>query len=159
MDTGLTITVSGKAFPVKLETHPKDWVKAKFTLHLGEGNDVDAASFAELEAKVKDLRLVRFELPFTMPNGRGGMVTGFHASNGNMLIRWDSGKTSQEYGSGLADAMPRLSEDDLAELKQLVQARSDAYSALAEWVKAHRFPEGIGEAADEARRLAGGVDA
>jgi len=159
MDTGLTISVSGKDFPVHLETDQKAWVKAKFTLHLGEGNDVGADTFAELEAKVKDLRIVRFELPFTDRTGKDGTVTGFHATNGNMLIRWANGKTIQEYGgSGLNDAMPRLDEADKAALKQLIWNVREAQKVWNDFVEARKF-ESVRDAANEARRLAGGVSA
>ena len=159
IDTGLTITVSGKAYPVMLEAHPKDFVKATFSLHLGEENDVEAPSFAELAAKVKDLRLVRFELPFTNRIGQDGMVTGFHASNGNMLVRWGSGKTEQVYArSSLNDAMPQLSDEEKDELRKLIDDVRSAQSAWNEFVRARQF-ESVHDAADEARRLAGGVSA
>jgi len=159
MDTGLTITVSGKAFPVHLETHPKEWDKATFTLHLGEENDVSADSFRQLEQKVADLRLVRFELPFTNRIGQDGMVTGFHATNGNMLIRWASGKTEQTYSSSnINDAMPRLSDEDKAELRKLIADVRDAQKAWNDFVSARQF-ESVRDAADEARRLAGGLSA
>jgi len=159
MDTGLTIEVSGKKYPVELVTDQKAWDKARFRLHLGEGNDVEADSFRELADKVEDLRLVRFELPFTNRYGADGMVTGFHATNGHMLIRWASGKTEQVYGSSsLNDAMPQLGDEDKTELKRLIRAREDAQKAWDEFVEARKF-ESVREAADEARRLAGGVSA
>lgn len=158
MDTGLTITVSGKAYPVTLSTDQHAWVKARFSLHLGDDNDVTADSFAELETKVKDLRLIRFELPFTTYNGRDGKITGYHATNNAFLVKWDDGGHSQERQSYLASAMPKLSEAERIELNELSADVRKAQKAVDDFIAARKFKD-ITAAADEARRLAGGISA
>lgn len=131
-NTELKIEANGQVFPVSL-----DETDGQFSVNMGvlDGSSVivRASSFAELQRKASKIK-TRFALDFTQLSSdrvRNGTVTGIHASNGNLLIRWADGSTEQVPGwQGSGVVMPRLSDEEAAELARLVQARRDANHAV-----------------------------
>ena len=149
LDTGKTVSVLGKTYPVLLTDG------SKFRVDLGDGQDLEAATYSELVTMARDFKDVRFDLPFTTDTGRNGSVTGFHAGNGNLLIRWGDGTTEQRYG--VQDAMPQLSGTDLEIFARLLKAKHAAYLAVQQFVQTHKFPDGTKEAALKARAEKAGL--
>ena len=149
IDTGKTVKVLGKEYPVMLDNN------AGFVVQLGEGNELRDATFSELWLKAGQYKDARFSLPFTTADNKNGTVTGFHASNGNLLIRWDNGRTEQTYG--FTDAMPRLSDADAAEFTRLFEAHRAAWRKVRQFVETHKFPDGIKAAAEIERQKAAGL--
>ena len=147
MKTELRITHGGKTYEVELNDE-----NGSFRVWTGETH-ISAPSYADLERKIRKLK-TRFELPFTAVTADGvmdGTVTGFHAINGNMLVKWADGSHEQMPGYSYdASSMPRLSDEDTAKAKQLVQARNEAVQALDTFIKARRF-ESLKKAALEAQ--------
>jgi hypothetical protein len=153
LDTGKTVTVLGKKYPVMLDNDGNEhaYRGMYFVVDLGDGQELRDREFAKLDTRAREFKDVRFDLPFTTDTGKDGSVTGFHAGNGRMLVRWSDGKTSQESPYGLNRAMPRLSGEDRANFEKLWQDRLAAYEAVERFVDEHKFPEGTEAAAIEAR--------
>lgn len=147
VDTGKTVKVLGKEYPVQLR-ETTGLHALMFHVDLGDGQELEDASFLGLWEKARDFKDVRFDLPFTNRYGVNGSITGFHAGNDSLLIRWESGATGQE--RRLDDAMPRLSEAEYAELRRLVQASNDAKAAWDAFVSERKFGNSR-EAANAAR--------
>ena len=149
IDTGKTVSVLGKSYPVMLDNSGSDYRGMMFRVDLGNGQTFEDPTSGGVYAKARDFKDVRFDLPFTTPEGREGSITGFHAGTGNLLVRWSDGKREQCYG--VDDAMPQLSDEDRAALDKLLEARNAAYAAHRQFVQTHKFPDGIKEAAKAAR--------
>jgi hypothetical protein len=154
IDTGKKVSVLGKEYPVQL-TDGNDYTGMKFHVDLGDGNELEAASFHELASLAANFKDVRFDLPFTSQDGYDGSVTGFHAGNGRLLVRWANGKTEQRYG--IDGAMPQLQGEDRETFHRLLKTRNDAQQAVKEFVQAHEFPDGVKRAAIGARIKKGGL--
>lgn len=69
-----------------------------------------------------------------------GVATGIHASSGNVLIRWQDGKTEQ--ASGYSGYMQPLSQDESSEYIRLHQAKAAANKALSQFEEAHELRSG-----------------
>jgi hypothetical protein len=150
MDTGMKIMVAGTEYPVTLGVSDH-----KFTVDLGGLGRLQAASFAELEKQARKVK-VPFELPFifvTQDGIRLGTVTGIHAGNGNVLIRWEDGTTEQQPRWSGGKYMPRQPAGDEARLRELMEARNAAQHALEEFTEP-RFWQSLGIAATAARDAA-----
>lgn len=151
IDTGTTIKVLGKPYPVYLRDEvPGRYEGMIFRMDLGNGQELDADSWKGLEAKARSFKDVRFDLPFTTRHGHEGSVTGFHAGNGSLLVRWASGATDQRRKYQMEGSMPRLSPEDQAELKRLRDASTEAQKAWNEFVNERAWDD-IEEAATQAR--------
>jgi hypothetical protein len=57
---------------------------------------------------------------------RNGLVTGIHGANGNLLVKWDDGKSEQARSFGSVSYVRRLSA---AEARELVSAANAAFLA------------------------------
>lgn len=150
MKTGLTVTANGEDFPVGISDD------GMFRADLPGSVQLKAPSLDELQKKARKVK-TKFELAFTQVDSHGarhGTVTGFHASTGNLLIRWDNGDTEQipPWGGGGA-MMPRLSDAETAEISDLVAARNKAVHDLDMFTRSRKFAS-LKKAAEAARAAA-----
>jgi hypothetical protein len=158
MQTELTVSVAGENYPVSISGD------GEFVVNLGvehgSSQIVRAASYNELVKKARKIK-VPFELEFTevRDNGaRNGTVTGIHASNRNLLVRWqDNGKTEQIPGYQGGTAMPRLPAEEYQELENLIRRRNRARDELAAFIKPRAY-KSLSEAARNAQSTAAGGD-
>ena len=135
METELIIEHAGRKLPVMLDPEG--------TFHvLVDGDRISAGSYEELQKTVRKIK-VKFELPFTQVSTTGvrnGTITGIHAVNGNLLVRWSNGETEQVYSySSHGEMMPQLSSGELAQVTHLVAERArivrelDAFTRSRKW--------------------------
>jgi hypothetical protein len=153
-DTGRTIEVQGRPYPVRLDA------ACQFRADLDGCGELIAASWADLEEKARAYQGQRFELRITaIAHGeiRNGTITGFHARTKQMLLRWEGTQGSQHLPGELSGAMPRLGPEDAAELAALLEARQDTQRALDGFITARRFPS-VKQAAEDAQRQAAGIE-
>jgi len=135
MRTALTISVAGKDLPVDISDETGKFYVTIETPGAGHGSiRLDATSFAELERKARKIK-TKFEFPFTRLQADGrvqhGKVTGFHATSGNILVKWDSGDTEQLASwSSHGDVTRRLTDAEAAEVERLTKARNKAQADL-----------------------------
>lgn len=156
MKTDLKVVAAGKEYPVEISDDDGTF-RANLGLVDGSSNIITAPSY---EGLVKKAKLVKtsFELPFTNITDDGvlhGTITGIHAGNGNLLVKWDGGKAEQvpsysSYGRGYVS---RLNTDETDEARRLVQARNQAVRALDAFIDARRIPS-LKKAAMEAQAKA-----
>jgi hypothetical protein len=153
MQTELSIRHEGRDYEVLVSG------EGEFVVNLGvqDGSSVilKADSFAALQKKVKKIK-TPFELEFTelVPSGpRNGTVTGIHAANGNLLVRWVNGTTEQVPGYHASQYMPRLSEEDYETLRYLTEERNRVARELENFVKPRAF-RSLKQAATEAQARA-----
>jgi hypothetical protein len=164
METDLHVEVNGQEYPVTING------EGEFTVNLGmlEGSSqiIKASSYAELRKKARKVK-VPFELEFTevtQDTTRNGTVTGIHAANGNLLIRWEPemiagqlkpGKTEQLPSYQGGKYLPRLSEQDTEALRYLIRERNRAARELANFANPRAFAS-LSKAAREAQAAAAG---
>lgn len=159
--TGLELHVKAisKSYPVWLDVSGSGhdpYRSGKFVIRLGEGNELRADSYSDLWHKAASYKAERFQVPFSQarPNGvNEGIVTGFHASNGSMLIAWGARGHGQMRSYEAEGAMPRLTAEETAELGHLISVRNQAAAAVEAFIAAHPFPEGKLEDAARAAQL------
>lgn len=153
IQTELTVQAAGQEYPVMLDA------VGYFHADLGEANHIEAPTLSELRSAAAGYKAQRFELPFTVVrNGQAmrGVATGFHAMNGSLLVRWESGKHTQERAYELRDAMPALDEFDWARLAVMLAERRHAIEAVEKFLASHKIGD-IKEAALAAQRAAAGL--
>jgi hypothetical protein len=94
---------------------------------------------AKVEVKFHRLKADRYDRESTKVIS--GVITGVHASNNNLLVKLEGGKTEQEsrYGHGNDEAFLRLKESEIAELESLQKAKLVAEYAVNTFLKAHAF--------------------
>jgi hypothetical protein len=109
---------------------------------------------------------IKVEVPFEQMFGGGevvkrGVVTGIHAGNNSLLIRWEDGRTEQS-GSGMYDVLRPLSDEERAAWQQLARVRREAAAALGAFEHERHINLRIGvrdaieKATDEAMAAEGG---
>jgi hypothetical protein len=156
MQTDLKVSVAGEDYPVSINDEGE--FIANLGVQDGSSQIVRAASYAELVKKARKIK-VPFELDFTEVTDHGprnGTVTGIHASNRNLLVRWqDNGKTTQIPGYQGGTAMPRLSAPDYQELDRLVSERNRTRDELTRFIKPRAY-KSLSEAARNAQSEAAG---
>jgi hypothetical protein len=86
---------------------------------------------------------------------RHGVCTGIHSANRNLLIRWESGQTSQEYGYGGKEWLRPLAEAEADVLLRLVNQRNEAVHRLAEFYDQRRLDVGAETKAAVAKSIEG----
>jgi hypothetical protein len=128
-----------------------------FYVDLGE-QTLEAETLSDLAGKARNFKDERFSLPFVTRDGRKGTVTGFHAANGNLLIRWATGKSYQARTYEFTKPMPELSDEDYQTLMKLLEAEREAQKALESFLDEHAFANGLKGAAEEARRKVAGIE-
>lgn len=144
METELTVKAGGREFPVQIDG------QGKFVANLGMEGIVTAATYDDLVKKARKTK-TPFELPFTTVEGKHGTVTGIHATNQNLLVRWEDGKTEQlAYYAG-RDYLARLDDDATEMVKQLNQERTRAVDALEKFKAAHKLEGGLRNAVEKAQ--------
>jgi hypothetical protein len=165
MQTDLQVEVNGQKYPVTINE------EGEFIANLGvlEGSSqiIRAKSYAELKKLTRKAK-VSFELEFTevTPNTtRNGTITGIHASNGNILVRWEPetiagrrqapAKTEQLPGWQGGKFMPRLSEQDNEALRFLIAERNRAARELDNFTAPRAF-KSLSQAARDAQAAAAG---
>ena len=156
METDLTVEVAGERYPVSISGD------GEFVTNLGvehgSSQIVRAASYAELVKKARKIK-VPFSLDFTEVTDHGprnGTVTGIHASNRNLLVRWQhNGKTEQVPGYHGSTAMPRLTAPEYQALEILISERNRTRDELAAFLKP-RVYKSLSEAARTAQAEAAG---
>jgi hypothetical protein len=126
-----TIEVKGKKLEVGV------WDNGQFYTELGN-EQVHADSLEHLKtlcAKKLARAAVKLNIPFLrFDNGqlKRGTITGLHASNRNVLVKWEDGTSSQEYSYQSTDYIkPELVD----EYVKLSQASFVAENALTKFTK------------------------
>jgi hypothetical protein len=78
-------------------------------------------------------------------HGRAGTVsrgtaTGFHATNvTSLLVDWDGApRRGTQTGSRMENTV-QVTDADVAEIQQLLEAQHEANQAVARWIEAHQF--------------------
>ena len=129
------IEIKGRKFGVEV-----DQDDGKFFASL-DGDRVYAPSLDELKTKLAG-RLTRSKVKVSIPFVRWdegkllkGIITGIHASNGNLLVAWD-GKKGSEQEYGYKEYINPVVADELA---RLGKARDDAKQALDDLIEKHSF--------------------
>lgn len=161
MQTDLTVEVAGQSYPVSING------EGEFVTNLGveQGSSqiIKAASYAELVTKTRKIK-IPFALDFTEVTDRGprnGTVTSIHATNGNLMVRWQhNGKTEQIPGYQGSTAMPRLTAPEYQALEILISERNRTRDELAAFLKSRTYrslKEAARTAQAEAAEAAGGA--
>jgi hypothetical protein len=165
MQTDLQVEVNGQKYPVTISE------EGEFIANLGllEGSSqiIRAKSYAELKKLARKVK-VSFALEFTevMPNTtRNGTITGIHATNNNLLVRWEpetiagrrqaAGKTEQLPGWQSGRFLPRLSEQDTEAVRFLIAERNRAVRELDNFTAPRAF-KSLSQAARDAQVAAAG---
>jgi hypothetical protein len=164
MQTDLQVEVNGQKYPVTINE------EGEFIANLGllEGSSqiIRAKSYAELKRLTRKVK-VSFALEFTevTPNTtRNGTVTGIHAANGNILVRWEPetiagrpvpAKTEQLPGWQSGRFLPRLSEQDTEAVRFLIAERNRAVRELDNFTAPRAF-KSLSQAARDAQAAAAG---
>jgi hypothetical protein len=116
----------------------------RFTATVG-GVSYSADSLADLKAKAAAgiRRSAKVEIRFYRAvdgKVRSGTITGIHASNRNVLVRFDGEKgVDQEYGWRTEGEYLELDAEELEEFRKLIAAEKAATDAVAAFEKAHAF--------------------
>lgn len=133
--------------------------------------EYEAPSLDQLKRQVQAAGKIKLEIPFTAlnegdrwgsradrkPTARHGVAIGRHSGNGNVLVKMDGAKTSEQ-GSGYGGRdVARLSDADVDEWKRLVGAKNDAEAALEAWQEAHKID--LRKMVDDALQAAAGEPA
>ena len=135
----MQVTAAGKDYPVDVDEE-----SGVFSIYMGgDHGHIRADSLAELTRKARKIK-AKFELPFsrvTQDRVEHGTVTGLHATNGNLLVKWASGKTEQipAYSGYTNGSMPRLTDEETAEAERLLKARNEAVRALDAFVRPRQY--------------------
>jgi len=151
-----SIEVKGKTFEV--DVHQRD---GRFSTEHG-GDTVYATTLDELKTKLAgqiSRSKVKLNIPFVRwetdkyNNGRKsrlvrGVVTGMHASNRNILVRFDGQKSTEQESGYNSEKHVRPEVAD--ELLRLGAARDKANEEYDEFVREHSF-----DAREEIRKLLG----
>lgn len=135
-----TMEIRHVPYQVYLDTSSARFVAS----HLGE--EVQAASWNELQATLAKMPRVLVDVPFTNRYGSHGSFTGIHA-NGNLLIRWDSGNKEQASGHYSEQVLERLTPEQVRELTALHREAEHARERLEAFQKAHTWETVHGESA------------
>jgi hypothetical protein len=162
MKTDLQIEVNGKKHEVSIDE------SGTFSINMGSlggsSQIIRAPSYDELRKKARKIK-IPFELKFTeaMRNTtRDGTVTGIHATNGNILVRWEPemiagrpapARTEQLPGYQSGQFMPRLSEKDAEALRYLISERNRAAQELENFTKPRAWSS-LSKAARDAQAAA-----
>jgi transcriptional regulator of met regulon len=164
MQTDLQVEVNGQKYPVTINEEGE--FIANLGLLGGSSQIIKAGSYAELKKKVRKVK-VSFALEFTevMPNTtRNGTITGIHATNNNLLVRWEPemiagrpvpAKTEQLPGWQSGKFLPRLSEQDTEAVRFLIAERNRAARELENFTKPRAFTS-LSQAARDAQAAAAG---
>lgn len=151
-DTELTVEAAGRTYPVTIDED------GRFRAMLGDHGSITDESFAGLQRRARRIK-TKFSLDFTELDGndvRDGSVTGFHATNGNLLIKWANGQTEQRPGwSGNSTVFNRLSGEEAEQLRRLVDERNRAVQALNGFTMPRKLASLKQAALDEQARVAG----
>lgn len=128
------IEVKGKTFEVEVNSY------GKFGTHF-DGDYIQAESLAQLKTKLAGCisKERRVAIPVvTWEDGmlRRGMLVGIHATNSNLLIRWEGEKGTSQVSHWRSDLYsPKHAE----ELARLGQASRTAREALEEFERRNKF--------------------
>lgn len=145
--TDLTVSGGGKTYEVLVDEDGRFAFYSDSIYHRADTLE----GLRKLARRLK----AKFELPFTRVNAEGvrnGTVTGIHASNSNLLVRWDDGSTEQIYGySSSSGDMPQLSHADFAAAVELLRARNEAVDRFDAFVRDHGTWKSLKQAALEAQ--------
>lgn len=121
-----------------------------------DGTKYEAPSLELLRSKLtRATRKVAIEIPFIMWNEgeiRRGVCTGRHGSNGNLLIKWDGQKGSEQMSYWKSDAV--ITPDREADYVKLCEEADRAKKALAGFEKKHDLD--LKALVEEAYRKEGG---
>lgn len=153
MRTAIQVQAAGQEYPVDVDEET-----GIFSIYMGgDHGHIRADSLAELTRKARKIK-AKFELPFSrVSNDRvdHGKVTGLHATNGNLLVKWDTGKSEQipAYSGYTSGSMPRLTDEETAEVEALLKARNDAARALDAFLKPRQY-DSLKKAAQQAQTAA-----
>lgn len=138
--------VRNQLFPIEVDTN------GYFYSQL-DGVEVSAKTYEDLKTKLGQLtatKPARYAVPVTLlleeertGRVRHGVWIGRHAANKNHLIRWDGTKASEQFSDNNGrpssyrgnDLVRRLTDEEVTEWMQLVQAARDAQRACREFVK------------------------
>lgn len=89
------------------------------------GETYENPSFGGLLRDVRDgLIASRVEVPFVSTSGSRGVIRGYHAGQGKVLITWENGQ--KDTLSAYTSVFPSLSDEDAAEI---IQAEADLTQA------------------------------
>jgi hypothetical protein len=130
IDTGRTVEVLGKSYPVFLKDAP-GYHRLIFYVDLGE-QTLEAETLSDLAGKARNFKDERFSLPFV--------------------------KSYQARTYEFTKPMPELSDEDYQTLMKLLEAEREAQKALESFLDEHAFPGGLKGAAEEARRKVAGIE-
>lgn len=156
MQTDLTVEVAGQSYPVSINEEGE--FLANLGVEQGATQFVKAASYSELVKKARKIK-VPFALDFTEVTDygpRNGTVTGIHATNRNLLVRWQhNGKSEQVSGYYGSTTMPRLPAEEYQALEILISERNRTRDELAAFLKPRTY-KSLSDAARKAQAEAAG---
>ena len=140
---GLTITVRGRTFPVRVESNGED--TGSFIVDV-DGSEKRFDQWAGMHSWLSDAvrkSTPKFDIPVTVVDGdrvRNGTVYAVHAGTDRPMVRWDDGGTEQLGGRfGGQIVLRRLTRDASAEYTRLRQAVVDALAERKVFEEAHNI--------------------
>lgn len=131
------LEVRGQSFKVSVSSAGEWW--SEFGGRIVRSDTRDGL-YKALMRRTKEAE-VKLDIPFDMRTDndriRRGTVTGLHAGNGNLLIHWENGQSTQESRPGTTSRP--LTADERATWRRLITESAAARMALSEFERANRL--------------------